>query len=352
MGFISDLLGGVAGFLTGGPIGAAVGLFGSHEAGRQADKAQAAMQRAAVQVGPTGNTRANTRLAKIRENAYMQGLIEQLARTPAPDGFSVEQALQQPQTDRGKQFSARVGGMSTPTPAGVNGMGIYETERERREAGPGRGAGAPAGEDPWATYNQALQYRQNYTSPFRQQMEQFMQAALSGQGGLPEGAYHQALTEGSQLVNRQSQQSATNLHEALGARGLLQSGIMGRGLVDLERERLGGLQRLESGLQEQRLAASRESQRTAAGLFPQLLAADEDAAARALQGYLSLRQLELQGRQLGLSAQQINDQHQADQWALIGNLLGAYAQYRNRPQGSGSNLVGGWGSSPQWGNIA
>ena len=55
---------------------------------------------------------------------------------------------------------------------------------------------------------------------------------------------------------------------------------------------------------------------------------------------------------MGLSAQQISDQHQADQWALIGNLLGAYAQYRNRPQGSGSNLVGGWGSSPQWGNIA
>jgi len=113
----------------------------------------------------------------------------------------------------------------------------------------------------------------------------YLSRALSGADVLPSGALQGALATGIDVINRQAGRAREGLQETLGARGLLHSGVLARGLGELEEARLGDIGRLTQDFIARQLEAARTSQRAAAELFAaqQMAEAEREAAAQRQQ---------------------------------------------------------------------
>lgn len=328
MGFLGSLLSGVTGFLTGGPVGAALGLAGSAGGGGNSRPAASTVSTQPVvdvgqmeQMDPVGM-------------AYIQGFLSEASKyQQKPTTFNAN-AGQGQSTAPMQQSSNQRGGMS-----GFNGMGLLQ-ERKGPGYGGGTGDGSALGgvSERDQAWNQLIasvigRNQNAYTAGMAPQFQSYMQSALAGQEGLPMEAYNRALLQGQQTINAQAQQARASLEQNMGSRGLLHSGLMAGGLQGVEQQRLGSIGGLVGTLATQGLEARREAQRQAAAMLPSLIGAQSSAMGNTVQGYLAMRQLELQGQSQALYGKQVEAQG-ANQWLdLLGGLGAAYYQSRNPLQG-------------------
>ncbi len=333
MGFFSNLLKGAIGFVTGGPVGAVAGFAGGvlgDKAASAGAKANAAMARATA--APVVNyAEEETSGLSPEGTAFLRAYLAASEQRPlgTPVTYDAQQALQrranaiQPlqRTDNQR------GGMSWPPRDLAFGLG----------AGTSKTTLPPAEktEDTiWrdAVLNVMNRYGNQYTAGSLPAYQQYMGQALSGQSALPQEAYARALRQGMSAVNAQAQRSRELLQASLGARGLAQSGLMSRGLVDIERERLGGLSSLAAGLAEQDLAARRQAQQAAAAIYPQLIGVQSNAMSDWVRNLLATREMELRYGQLGVAKRAQSAAEEAAKWGLLGNLASGFAQWYYGPQ--------------------
>lgn len=182
------------------------------------------------------------------------------------------------------------------------------------------------------------------------QFSQYLGQALSGQAGLQQEAYQQALLGGQQTLNAQAARSREQLADNMGARGLLQSGLMARGLRGVEEARQASMGDLISGLAQQNMQARVEAQRQAAQIYPAMVGAESNRFANIARAWLGERQLELEKQRLGVQSDAYKDQQDAALWQAIGAIAGGFL---SRPAGAqsgaaaGSVIGGGSGSNMQ-----
>lgn len=136
--------------------------------------------------------------------------------------------------------------------------------------------------------------------------EQYQQAGLMGQ---QTPAMQNQYMQGIQAIARQQQAAGGQLQQALGARGLTQSGAMERGLTGIAR---GGVE-ARGGLYSDML---------------QQMAARQDLAG---QSYLSQMGIMMGQAPLQLQAEQMYNQQQQQWLQGIGGFASAYMQYQNQP---------------------
>ena len=345
MGFLSNLIGGAVGFLTGGPAGAVAGLLGGGGGG-----GHAAAGGGAAPVTPVVNLNADPQTSAAGAEAFLRAYLQGREGGARPTVFDARQALAEPNPMQ--QRSNQQGGMSS-VPGGDGGP----FKPAVKGAGKGAGGNSPFGslQDPlqpkaaspspaavengwWRQAFAGTQYANQgrYSGPLNAGFRSYMQNALAGRDGLPQAAYDAALQQGMHTINAQAQQSNQQLQEALGARGLAHSGMMGSGMLGIEQNRLGAFGQLATGLAQQGLQASREAQQNAAAMFPALLGADTQASSDAWHGLLAQRQLELEARRLGISQQQIDDAQRTGNYDALAGLVGAAAQYFGGSSNTGS----------------
>lgn len=107
---------------------------------------------------------------------------------------------------------------------------------------------------------------------------------LMGMGGLPQQMYQSAWNRGQSALDAQAQQSRARLQGDLGRRGVLNSGMYGTAMADVERAKLGGMSELSAQLASEQLAAQRNFQQMAMELYLREL---EDSKQRKLQRDIS-----------------------------------------------------------------
>lgn len=125
-------------------------------------------------------------------------------------------------------------------------------------------------------------------------------SAMSGAGGLPDSAVSSQLGTLNEMLNANAQRARQSVTSALGQRGMLDSGVYGRALGDVEKQKGQAMAGAASQVLQTQLQSRMQTQQLA------------------MQQYVALRQArwqaQLQARQLGLSEQQIqNAMDQADQ---------------------------------------
>jgi len=291
------------------------------------DKAGAAPQQRAP--FPDVSAGASTKLDP-QALAYLQGYLQGNPNGESPVVYNARAALSGAPL---QQTSNQQGGQSSP---GYPGMGLFRDKLQ--PLGPGRGAGgADTGTVPETEKWRQLVMGQisapgQFTQGAAPAYSNYLRQALSGQAGLPPDAYQRNWQQGMSAVNAQAQQSRATLGNSLGSRGLLQSGMMGRGLVDVERARLGGVSSLAGGLAQQDLGARLQAQQSAFGLMPSLMSAESGSAVDRARAYLALRQTELAGGSLALQQDQQAAAERAQKWDMLGGLAGTWAAYKYRPQ--------------------
>jgi hypothetical protein len=315
---------GIGGAIIGGPWGAAAGVLGGLLGGNDAPAQQSRVP------FPDVSAQASTKLDP-QALAMLQGYLQGNQGGESPVVYNARKALAGAPL---QQTSNQQGGQASP---GYPGMGLF---RDKLPAlGPGKGAGGTdTGTVPETEkWRQVVMGQLNAPGQFTQgaagAYRGYLQQALSGNAGLPQDAYQRNWQQGMSAVNAQAQQSRASLGNALGSRGLLQSGMMGRGLVDVERARLGGVGALAGGLAQQDLEARRQAQQSAFGIMPSLISAESGSAIDRARAYLSLRQTELAGGSLALQQDQQAAAERASKWDMLASAAGAFAAYKYRPQG-------------------
>ena len=143
-------------------------------------------------------------------------------------------------------------------------------------------------------------------------MQGVLSQGLSGQGTDPQ-AFRIAQQRGANTINLQAEQSRNILGENLARRGLLQSGIMGQGLANVESGRLGALANLSAQTQTAQMADASSSRQWAA-----------DVVARLQQGQAQITSSEAQQRR-AINASQPST------FDRLAGLAGTYASYRYAP---------------------
>jgi len=245
------LLGGLTGFAMGGPWGAGAGflagaLGGSRDVGGARDPS--------LGIPAGGPQDVQNYLAR---QAYHRGLMSVY----------------------GNQGLAQAGGGV----GGAVGSPGAQTRRDQQRGG--------------SMYPSTLPQADN-----RQLLSEYLGAGLAGVGG-PQAEFAGQFARGRNIISEGAQQSRSGLMEALAGRGMLRSGVLSRGLGEIERGRVGALGDLAGRLGEQRLQAAVAAQQQAASL---------------MAGGL--------GQQQGLAAAEpsLGD--------YLADLAGAYAQSRNQPE--------------------
>jgi len=209
-----------------------------------------------------------------------------------------------------ESFRLRTGeGEQQQQPAGA---GLLQLTQNATQAGgqssPGSG-GAPKMLNMQGFLTTQPAASQTGTPPTSELYNAYLRRALSGNDVLPAGQMQGALATGMDVINRQAAGSAAGLQESLGSRGLLHSGVLSRGLADVERARLGQVGSLTQDMLARQLEAARLSQRSGAELYA--AGARQDAA--------------IEGSRPSV-------------WDQIAGLVGAGAQwYYGRPTGGGTS---------------
>ncbi len=313
MNLLSSILKAGLGLATGGTAGAVAGGLSSLLGGGEQQASQPA-----AQLSPRASL-AET----LRQKAFMQGFQEQFMRD-ANQTFNVQKALgtgnpgeSTPASGRqSQQTGGRIGVpggevQRRPFAEGLGGGGGKKNDwmNDAFAATDGLGAGGSATELKW----------QPSTSPFAASYNQALNRALNGQDTLPESAFSSAVNRGMAGVNAQAAASRTALSDSMARRGFTGGGIMGSGLANIERARLGAASNLYGGLEEQQLAATRAAQQHAMDLY----ASQTDAERNRLLQYL------MQGRDIKAGQPSFGQ--------LLGGLLGTWAQYKYGNPTTGSS---------------
>lgn len=309
MGFLSSLVKGATGWLTGGPIGAALGLLSP------GDDSQPQAQQRVIQ-NPLGNDEGQQ--ISPEAIAFLRGYLD--GGQPKPTTFNAERAMQGPAPMQ--QTTAQTGGMSSHSRNG----NFYQL-------GAGKGAGGTSGgstdNDYWRNSIASVlrNYGNAYTGQSAPAFNTYLTRALSGQDTLPQAAQQRAFSQGMNTINAQTQNARQGLMANLGSRGLMQSGMMGRGLTGIEQQRLGSIGQLSTGLADQQLQAQREAQRAALGIYPQLIGVQSNAMGDWARVLLGLRSSESQAGQLGLNAQMAGDAADQAKWNMLAGLAGGISNW-------------------------
>jgi len=130
---------------------------------------------------------------------------------------------------------------------------------------------------------------------------QYIGKALTGGTVLPESYYQQATANITKTLNAQAQQSRANLQSQLGQRGLMQSGLLARGVQGIESAKQSALASSLTQLQQSRLESA--------------MAERQWAAQAAIQSTQERLRYELAARAQGVNEQQIRDANTAAMWA-------------------------------------
>ena len=137
-------------------------------------------------------------------------------------------------------------------------------------------------------------------------VQQTLGRALTGGTVLPERYYQQAAANLTKTLNAQAQQSRANLQSQLGQRGLMQSGLLARGVQGIESAKQEALASSLSQLQQSRLEAAMSERQW--------------AVQAALQATAMRQQYELAARAAGLNEEQIRQANTAAMWESIAGL--------------------------------
>lgn len=157
------------------------------------------------------------------------------------------------------------------------------------------------------------------------QYREYLQAALAGQQGLPEGYMQQAMQTGQTALSGQAQQSRERLFQHLSQRGMLRSGVAAGGMADIEQAKLAGQAQLAGTISQADIQARMDTQQRAAGLVSSLIAMREAGLAGSAQHQQSLLALAQQ-------AQEAEARGDEATYSAIAEALMAYYQYKNPPQ--------------------
>lgn len=205
----------------------------------------------AQQAAPAASTQGGGMLGQLQvqdaiRQGFQQGFYGAEGQPPAyagtvPRRKQPGQAVDQEANQRGGQGFSPTGGSLNALPGpGYGGGGTTATATTKTTPDPN----APAN---------------LYTN--------WLQQALMGQGGLNPAAYRSQFTSGLGTINTQAAQGASNLSNQLGARGLLQSGVMGAGLQGIEGARMKAIGDFINNLQQRQAQSQLDTQNKAAGLF-------------------------------------------------------------------------------------
>jgi hypothetical protein len=164
---------------------------------------------------------------------------------------------------------------------------------------------------------------QQYTAPLQGAFTQYQQQALSGNAGLSDTAYRQAMLRGQGVINAQSGQARQSLTEQMGQRGLLRSGLMSRGLRGVEEARLGSIGDLVSGLAQQDAQARVEAQRQASAMMPGLISAQSGQSSDMIRALMQQQAMDLQRGGLKLNYKQYNSSQGDAFWGALGSIAGS-----------------------------
>jgi len=188
------------------------------------------------------------------QEAYLRGMERAMGQA-MPESFrlSGEQKGTSPQQGDGlmqlSQNSTQAGGMSSPVEGGAAPKMLASGWMQQFANMQPTAVAAPA---------------EPTTSDL---FSRYLQSSLQGNEGLPAGQFDQAMATGMDVINRQAATGSAGMADALGARGLLHSGVMARGMGDVEQARLGQVGALMQDMIARQLEAARVSQRDAAGLL-------------------------------------------------------------------------------------
>lgn len=349
--FLSTLVHGAVGFITGGPVGAGLAVANDLLA------PGAPKQQPGMPAPVRGVVDVNAQAAG--QDAFLQAYLSGRGQGNPSTVYDAGQALGAPLQQRSNQLggqSSVPGGDGGPFGKEVKGVGAGRggsdklTDWRNQVLGAihqPAAAAAPANNAPPTVAGQNSEWRQalsqsmasnqgRYTNGLQAGFGQYMTNALTGASGLPREAYNAAQAQGMHTINAQALQSSRQLQDSLGARGLVHSGMMGNALLGVEQSRLGSVGQLQTGLAQQDLQARREAQAGAASMFPALLSADTAASSDSWHGMLAGRQLELEAQRIGISQQQIDDARTSGNYSILADLVSAGAQLyaATRPQPS------------------
>ena len=294
----ATIFGGAAGPLLGGVINSVAGGSSSSKSGSTA-----------VSAGSQTSSRLSQLLA---QKAFMEGYQASIQQAFDPKAAMTSNPTQQatPSVQPGNEAQQAGGQIGVPFGQTNRPQMGYQSSY-----GPGLGGGGSTASHsattttPATTATTTTPYTVGATDPRLQAYQQYQLQALQGRDTLPQNAYAQAMTQGQAGINSQAQMASQKMLESMASRGLLNSGVRAAGQTGIEQARLGGLSSLYGGLQQQQLAAQRESQQ------------------RAMELYAAERESQY-GRDYGYEMQKRSE---PGFWDQLGGAASQWAQYQYGP---------------------
>lgn len=239
MGLLEALIGGAAGFVTGGPVGAGLGLLSGAVSRNTASGGGAAARTA---LSGSGQDLANY----LRRQAYLQGVRSVLGQSMG-----------------GARGAA---GSWAQASALANRPGVATTRRDQQRGGAGYpNASGASGPGLQADNTQLLR--------------EYLAGGLAGVGGV-QGAISGQYALGRDAIQQQAQQGRAGLQTALAQRGMLRSGALATGLADVERARLSALAQLMGQISQQRVASAQAAQQQSASIMAGSMGQQQTIAAQ------------------------------------------------------------------------